>query len=61
MAAKWLGNEGSHGGGKITIDDVCDALDLLHYVLDEVIGGRTKSIEQLSKAINKAKGPKKKR
>lgn len=57
LAAKWLGNVGSHSGATVEQDDALDAMDLLQYVIEEVVEGRTKSIEQLSRQINKAKGP----
>jgi hypothetical protein len=59
LAAKWIGNEGSHNG-EITRDDVFDAADLLEYVLEEVYAKRTVSLEKLSKTIIKKKGPRSK-
>lgn len=57
LAVKWLGNAGSHAGGSLTADDLFDGFDLLHYVLEEVYGQRTKKREALAKRITKKKGP----
>lgn len=59
MAVKWLGNAGTHD--VLTHEDVLDAFELLDHTLDEVYHDRSKRILRTAKAINRAKGPAKKR
>lgn len=56
LALKWIGNTGSHTGD-LTREDLFDAFEILNHVLDEVITKRTKRIADLTKKINKTKGP----
>lgn len=60
LAIKWLGNVGSHTD-KITRDDVFDALDILEHVLEELFDKHRRKLRTLVQAINKEKGPAKKR
>jgi hypothetical protein len=55
LAVKWLGNAGSHS--ELTRDDVFDALDIVSHVLDELYVQRTRHVVQLTKQINRRKGP----
>ena len=55
LAIKWLGNAASHASG-LEIDDIFDAYEILHHVLNEIYDNRTKQISQLTKKINKKKG-----
>ena len=57
FAVKWLGNTGSHPG-KILVDDIMDAYDIIETILNEVFEKRTKSIKNLAMKINKKRGPK---
>jgi hypothetical protein len=58
MSVKWIGNPGSHASKKkLTRDDLCDGLEILSYALDEMYHPTRERIEQLSKAINRRKGP----
>ena len=56
LAAKWLGNSGSHVGG-ISRDDVIDAFDMIEFVLENRY--RTTKADLMAKvaAVNAAKGP----
>jgi hypothetical protein len=56
LALKWIGNTGSHPGD-LSAKDLLDAFDILSHALDEVIGKRTKQIQQLVTEINRHKGP----
>ncbi len=60
LAAKWIGNEGSHTG-IVERSDIFDALDLVYHVLEEVLGNRTVSLQKLSKVINKGRKPRSKK
>ncbi len=59
MAVKWLGNAGTHD--ILTHEDVLDTFELLEHTLDEVYNQRSRRIQRTAKAINRAKGPLKKR
>ena len=59
LAIKWLGNFGSHGSEKITIDDVLDAYEIMEDVLHEVYPDRGRNVSKLTKEINRKKGPRK--
>ncbi len=59
-AVKWLGNSGSHAGG-LDRDDVLDAFDMIEHVLSNVYDTSAKQILKKARAINKAKGPAKKK
>jgi hypothetical protein len=56
MAMKWIGNAGSHGGS-VTKDDVLDGFALLEEVLNSLFDPTPGNLKQLSKRINKKKGP----
>lgn len=58
-AVKWLGNAGSHTGGKLTIDDVMDAYEIIEHILCEIYDNNALKVKALAKKVNKAKGPKK--
>jgi hypothetical protein len=58
LAIKWLGNAGSHPGSEISADDVLDAYELIHHVLGEIFGGRSKAMKSLAKKVNRRRGPK---
>jgi len=59
LAAKWIGNSGSHAGG-LTRDDVLDAFDMVEYVLENMFGTTKKNLMAKVAAINAQKGPLKK-
>jgi hypothetical protein len=56
LAAKWLGNAGSHAT-IISRNDVLDAYELLEHVLDELYVRRSHRVGALSRAINRRRGP----
>ena len=58
LAIKWLGNAGSHNGGKeVTHDDVLDAYELTEHILQEVYAPKLSKLAKLAKKVNKKKGP----
>ncbi len=57
LAIKWLGNAGSHGHGKITIDDVMDSYELTEHILAEIFEPKIKKLKAIAKKINRKKGP----
>jgi hypothetical protein len=60
LAVKWLGNAGSHTD-ELTQNDVYDALDILDSVLEELFVQQKTKVKKLVAAINKRKGPAKKK
>lgn len=57
MAVKWIGNAGSHAL-PVEQKDVLVGYELLEHVLEELFrGGRHKRIAQMSRKVNKRKGP----
>lgn len=56
FAIKWLGNAGSHSG-ELTREDVYDAPDIFETVLHELYVNHAKAIEKLVTAVNRRKGP----
>lgn len=60
LAIKWLGNAGSHGEKKVSMDDVLDAYEIMVEILDELFAKKAKAVKRLAKKINKSKGPKRK-
>src|SRR5262249_26551986 len=57
LAAKWLGNAGSHSNGEVTGDDVLDLYEFVEHVLSELYVGKTKSLIAKANRVNKFKGP----
>ncbi|MBB3897187.1 DUF4145 domain-containing protein [Roseococcus suduntuyensis] len=59
LAAKWLGNAGSHddGSASVTRDDVLLAFQVVEHVLDERYSDRRQKLLQQITAVNKKKGP----
>lgn len=57
VAAKWLGNAGSHSNGQFTRDDVLDAYEIVQTVLTALYDPKDKSTRDLAKRVNKKKGP----
>lgn len=60
LAAKWLGNSGSHSD-ELTVEGVLDGLEVMNYVLTEVYEQTTAKLAKKSALINKLKGPIKKK
>lgn len=56
LAAKWIGNAGVHSGS-VTVSDIFDALDLIEYALDELIGKRSADLKRMAKTITSRKRP----
>ena len=57
LAAKWLGNSGSHEGEQPTTADVQMAYSLLEYVLSEIYEKKTEKLREIAKRVNEKKGP----
>jgi len=51
LAIKWIGNSASHTQG-LEVDDIFDAYDLLHHVLNEIYDNKAKHIKKITKARN---------
>lgn len=61
MAVKWIGNEGSHEEGALSVLDVIDGAEFLEHALSLIYDQKKKALLRKVKAINKAKRvPKKK-
>jgi Domain of unknown function (DUF4145) len=58
LAAKWLGNAGTHGHQGVTPTDVIDAYVLIEEVLRELYDKKRSHTISLAKKINKKRGPK---
>jgi hypothetical protein len=56
MAAKWIGNVGTHGN-QITDSDLFDQMDLLEHALELLVAKRPQKLRLLAAKIKKAKGP----
>ena len=56
LAAKWLGNSGSHAGA-IERDDVLDAFEMIEFVLENRYGTAKAELMAKVKAVNESKGP----
>lgn len=57
LAIKWLGNAGSHGNGKISLDDVMDSYEQIEHILDEIYTSKRKKLATMAKLINRKRGP----
>lgn len=57
LAAKWLGNAGSHDGDKPNSGDVRVMYDLLEHVLSVVYDDKERNLRAMAKKVNKKKGP----
>jgi hypothetical protein len=58
MAAKWLGNAGSHDDGSdVTVETVADAYELMEHVLQEIYKPKVSRLAQLAQRVNQKKGP----
>jgi hypothetical protein len=56
-AAKWLGNAGSHSGGKVSKEDVLDAYELTEFSLNELYMPTARRMRTLARKVNERKGP----
>jgi hypothetical protein len=56
MAAKWIGNAGSHGN-PVTAEDALDAYELMDWVLDALYARRHKSTALIMQTVNKKRAP----
>ncbi|MBD9415879.1 DUF4145 domain-containing protein [Pseudomonas sp. PDM16] len=56
-AIRWLGNEGSHSGSRITHKDAEDAFQIFSFLVEECFSERRKEIQELAAAIREHKGP----
>ncbi len=57
MAAKWLGNAGSHSGSELKKNDVIDAYEIINYILSEVYDSYHTKVDTITQEINNKKGP----
>lgn len=57
LAIKWLGNAGSHGRSKVSIDDALDCYEFTEHLLEQIYGQRASTLEKHARKINKHKGP----
>lgn len=57
LAAKWLGNAGSHDSVPPVQADVRVMYDLLEHVLSEIYDDKSKKLKAIAKKVNKKKGP----
>lgn len=55
-ALKWIGNFGSHVE-KLTKKDLVNAFEILEFAIEKLYTDKSKKIKQLSKNINRRKGP----
>jgi Domain of unknown function (DUF4145) len=55
MAIKWLGNEGSHQGA-VDREDILDAFELMHAVIDEIYIGTAAKLKKKAKSLKARKG-----
>lgn len=60
LAIKWIGNAGSHKS-ETSLDDVLDAFGIFEVVLEDLFVGHRGEVRKIVSAINKVKGPIKKR
>ncbi len=60
LAAKWLGNDGTHEG-MLSRADAVDALNLIEAVLLQLFDDSKKQLTALAKKINRRKGPARRR
>ncbi|ACV25490.1 DUF4145 domain-containing protein [Kangiella koreensis] len=56
LAVKWLGNAGSHTGS-LNTNNVLEAFELLDHVIEHLFVKKLKRLRELTKGINKKKGP----
>lgn len=57
LAAKWLGNAGSHDSTPPAQADVRVMYDLVEHVLSEIYEEKSKKLIAIAKKVNKKKGP----
>lgn len=56
LAAKWLGNAGSHDGPPPTQADIHIMYDLVKHVLSEIYGSKTKKLQAIAKKVKRKRG-----
>ncbi len=57
LAAKWLGNHGSHYGESLRAADLDDLYTLLKHVLEAIYEKKHAAVRKLARTINRYKGP----
>lgn len=60
MAAKWLGNVGSHTEKNCSRDDVLDAFELMGEIISQIYDDTSKKIKTMANEIVRRKGPRRK-
>ena len=61
-AIQWIGNDGSHGGGNISIDDLLAGLEIIESLLAEIYPSTKTDPDELARkmiALKRPKNPKK--
>lgn len=56
LAAKWIGNAGSHPE-QLNRDDILDSYEIIEHVFDQLFEQKTKRIAQLSREVNQRRKP----
>jgi hypothetical protein len=56
LAAKWLGNSGSHAGDTCTSKDVHVAYELLEFIINEIYDNKKERLSDIAKKVNEQKG-----
>ena len=56
LAIKWIGNSGSHVG-ELSQKDLLDGFELVEYALEKLYSKNEERLNQMTKEINKRKGP----
>ncbi len=60
LAIKFIGNEGSHKG-KVEVDDILDAYEILNEVIDMAFVNKRKQVMKIADEINQIKKPRSKK
>jgi len=55
-AAKWIGNEGSHGDN-VTYDDVSDAYEFIAHCLSQIFNTSERDLKAIADSINESRRP----
>jgi hypothetical protein len=56
LAAKWIGNEGSHELNKLEREDILIAYEIINQCIEKLYNRRPKEIQKIAKKINRNKG-----
>jgi hypothetical protein len=56
LAAKWIGNSGSHYNAVVDDDSAMDALELVEYALELLYCDRSRQIQGMARRVNRRRG-----